>query len=121
MYNDVQRILGLVQYLAHYMPDVSAYTAPLAGCVRNHHPFEWMPLLDKCLQSTKALACKIPVLRLVDPKNLDLIWVITDGSKSGIGAVYGQGQSGRHAGLQVSCQINSVLPSNTTEHMSMKL
>jgi RNase H-like domain found in reverse transcriptase len=50
-----------------------------------------MPLLDKCLQSIKALACKVPILRPVDPKNPDPIWVITDGSKLGIGAVYGQG------------------------------
>jgi Reverse transcriptase (RNA-dependent DNA polymerase) len=61
-YNDIQRFLGLVQYLAHYMPDVSAYTTPLAGCVRNNLPFEWMPLLDKCLQSIKALACKVQIL-----------------------------------------------------------
>jgi Reverse transcriptase (RNA-dependent DNA polymerase) len=52
-YNDIQRLLGLVQYLAHYMPDVSTYTTPLVGCVRNNCPFEWMPLLDKCLQSIK--------------------------------------------------------------------
>jgi Reverse transcriptase (RNA-dependent DNA polymerase) len=38
-YNDVQGFLGLIQYLAHYMPDVSAYTTPLGGCVRNNHPF----------------------------------------------------------------------------------
>jgi Reverse transcriptase (RNA-dependent DNA polymerase) len=30
-YNDVQRFLGLVQYLAHYMPDVSAYTTVKIG------------------------------------------------------------------------------------------
>ena len=29
-FNDVQRFLGLVQYLAHYMPDISAYTMPLS-------------------------------------------------------------------------------------------
>ena len=34
-FNDIQRYLGLVQYLAHYMPDISAYTTPLSGCVRN--------------------------------------------------------------------------------------
>ena len=33
-FNDVQHFLGLVQYLAHYMPDISAYTTPLSGCVR---------------------------------------------------------------------------------------
>jgi hypothetical protein len=27
-YNDVQRSLGLVQYLAQFMPDISAYTSP---------------------------------------------------------------------------------------------
>ena len=30
MFNDMQRFLGLVQYLAHYMPDISAYTTPLS-------------------------------------------------------------------------------------------
>src|SRR6202041_3577889 len=29
--HDVQRFLGLVQYLAHFMPDVTAYTGPLAA------------------------------------------------------------------------------------------
>jgi RNase H-like domain found in reverse transcriptase/Reverse transcriptase (RNA-dependent DNA polymerase) len=101
-YYDVQRFLRLVYHLAHYMPDVSAYTTPLVGCVRNNHPFEWMPLLDKCLQSMKALACKVPILWLVDPKHPDPIWVIMIGSKSGIGAVYGQGpelQTCRPAGF----------------------
>ena len=52
-FNEVQHFLGLVQYLAHYMPDISAYTTPLSGCVRNGCPFEWMPLLDKCFESIK--------------------------------------------------------------------
>jgi hypothetical protein len=96
-YNDIQRFLRLVQYLPHYMPDVSAYTTPIVSCVRNNHPFEWNPLLDKCLQSIKALACKVPILRPVDPKNPDPIWVITDRSKSGIRARPGMAdlQAGR--------------------------
>ena len=50
----------------------------------------------------QGLTCKVPILRPVDPKNPDPIWVITDGSKSGIGAVYGQGpewQTCRPAGF----------------------
>ena len=39
-FNNIQHFLGLVQYLAHYMPDISAYTTLLSGCVRNGHPFE---------------------------------------------------------------------------------
>jgi Reverse transcriptase (RNA-dependent DNA polymerase) len=30
-HKDVQRFLGLVQYLAHFMPDVTAYTSPLSA------------------------------------------------------------------------------------------
>jgi len=41
----------------------------------------------------KAMACKYPILRPVDPRNTDeTIWVVCDGSVSGIGAMYGQGK-----------------------------
>jgi hypothetical protein len=42
------------------------------------------------------------ILKLVDTKNPDPIWVIVDGTRSGIGAVYGQGpewQTCRPAGF----------------------
>ena len=90
-FNNVQDFLGLVQYLAHYMPDISAYTTPLLGCVGNGHPFKWMPLLDKCFESIKTLACKTPILKSIDNNNPTPIWVISNGSKAGGGAVYGQG------------------------------
>ena len=71
MFNNVKCFLGLVQYLAHYMPDISVYTTPLSGCVRNSHPFEWTPLLGKCFESIKTLACKAPILKPIDQNNLD--------------------------------------------------
>ena len=37
--HNVQRFLRLMQYLAHFMPDVSAYTVPLAAIQKNSHPF----------------------------------------------------------------------------------
>jgi len=39
--NEVQRFVGLVEYLAQFMPDVSAYTTLLTGIQRNGHPFLW--------------------------------------------------------------------------------
>jgi Reverse transcriptase (RNA-dependent DNA polymerase) len=45
LYHKVQWFLGLVQYLAHYMPDVTAYTTPLSGCARNNCLFLWTPLV----------------------------------------------------------------------------
>ena len=100
--HDVQRFLGLVQYLAHFMPDVSAYTSPLATLQKNSHLFLWKPMHQVCMDNIKALACKVPILRPIDPSRDEPIWVICDASASGIGAVYGQGpdwQSCRPAGF----------------------
>ena len=73
------------------MPDVTAYTSPLMMCVRNGRQFVWTPLYDKCLESIKALACQAPVLKPINMNNPDPIWVICDGSKSGVGTIYRQG------------------------------
>ena len=73
------------------MPDIMAYTTPLSGRARNNRPFIWTPLLDKCFESIKALAGRAPILRPIDPNNPEPIWIITDSSKSGVGAVHGQG------------------------------
>ncbi|KAL1938571.1 hypothetical protein VTO73DRAFT_11594 [Trametes versicolor] len=88
---EVQRFLGLVQYLAHFLPDVSAYTSPLESICRNGTPFHWRPLHQACMDRIKDLACRAPVLKPIDPAHEDTIWVITDGSVIGVGAVYGQG------------------------------
>jgi hypothetical protein len=100
--NDVQRFLGLVQYLAHFMPDVSSWTGPLAAIQAGGGRFQWLPMHTVCMDNIKALACKTPILRPIDPGNPDPIWVICDASVSGVGAVYGQGptwQACRPAGF----------------------
>jgi len=88
---DVQRFLGLVQYLAHFMPDITAYTGPLAAICRNGQPFYWKPMHKACFNNIKATACKTPILKPIDPSSSDPIWVICNASMSGIGAMYGQG------------------------------
>ena len=92
-YNEVQKFLGLVQYLAQFTPDITAYTTPLSGAAHNNRAFQWTPLLDKCFKSIKALAARAPILKPVDFSNNEPVWVITDGSKTGVSAVYGQGGS----------------------------
>jgi hypothetical protein len=91
-YGDIQRFLGLVQYLAQFMPDVSVYTGPLAKITRNGHSFKWRPLHNKCFQMIKRLACKVPILLPIDPRTKILLWVICDASIYGVGVVYGQGE-----------------------------
>ena len=92
-YNEVQEFLGLVEYLALYMPDIMAYTTPLSGSAQNNQTFQWTPLLDKCFQSIKAIAMQLPILKPVDFNKNEPVWVIINSSWMGIGAMYGQGIS----------------------------
>ena len=91
-YNEVQKFLGLVQYLALYMPDIMAYTTPLSGSAQNNQTFQWTPLLDKCFQSIEAIVMWSPILKPVDFNKNEPVWVITNGSWTGISAMYGQGK-----------------------------
>ena len=92
-YNEVQKFLGLVQYLALYMPDITVYTTLLSGSAQNNQTFQWTPLLDKCFQSIKAIAMQSPILKPVDFNKNEPVWVITDGFWTGISAMYEQGAS----------------------------
>jgi RNase H-like domain found in reverse transcriptase/Reverse transcriptase (RNA-dependent DNA polymerase) len=101
-YHEVQHFLGLVQYLAHFLPDISTYTSPLSAMTQNGQAFLWRPLHDHCFQMIKNICCRMPVLKPIDPGSPELIWVICDASVFGIGAMYCQGpewQTCRPAGF----------------------
>ena len=120
--HEVQRFVGLVQYIAHFMPDVSAYTSPLEGICRNGQPFYWRPLHQTCLDRIKDLARKTPILRPVDFKLAVLVWVIADGSAFGIGALYGQGpdwQTCRPAGFMSKKFTSAQRSYRTFEHEAL--
>ena len=72
-HREVLHFLGLVEYLAHFMPNVSAYMGPLETICTNNLPFRWTPLHQKCFDGIKALACKAPILKPIQwdiPKGL---------------------------------------------------
>ena len=95
-YNEVQKFLGLVQYLAQFMLDITAYTTPLSESAHSNRAFQWTPLLDKCFESIKAMASRTPILKPVDFNSNEPVWIITDGSKTGVRAIYGQGKDWEH-------------------------
>ncbi|KAJ3502631.1 hypothetical protein NLJ89_g8798 [Agrocybe chaxingu] len=92
-YNDIQRFVGLVNYVANFLPSVSMYTGPLMGMTANGAPFHWRPIHQRCFDMIKHLCCKTLIIQPIQPKNDEPIWVICDASKSGVGAMYGQGPS----------------------------
>ena len=91
-FKDIQRFLGHVQYLAHFLPDITLYTGPLARMTTNGTPFYWKPLHEKCFQIIKAICCRMPILRPIEIKKDEPIWVICDTLIYGVGAMYGQGK-----------------------------
>jgi len=92
-FKDVQRFLGLVQYLAHFLPDITSYTGPLVSMTMNGTPFYWKPLHEKCFQMIKAICCRTPILHPIEKKKDEPIWVICNASIYGVGAMYGQGET----------------------------
>ena len=76
--NKVQKFMGLVEYLAQFMLDISAYTMLLTGIQRNDHSFQWRDIHETCFQFIKALACKYLILRPIDPLKPEPIWLICD-------------------------------------------
>lgn len=121
-YPEVQRFLGLVNYLSSFMPDLSAYTSPIEAICRNGQPFIWRAIHQSCLDRIKALARKSPILRPIDMNNPDRIWVITDASSGGVGAMYGQGpdwQTCRPAGFMSKKFSSAQRSYKTYEHEAL--
>jgi hypothetical protein len=101
-YNDIQRFVGLVNYVANFLPDVTTYSGPLMSMTQNGAPFHWRPIHQQCFDMIKRICQKTPIIRPIDPKLDEPIWLICDASKTGIGAMYRQGptwQTCRPAGF----------------------
>lgn len=90
-YNDVQHFVGLVNYLSNFLPEISTYTGPLLSITQNGTPFHWRPLHQRCFDMVKRICAKTPIIKPIDLKTGERIWVICNASKTGIGAMYGQG------------------------------
>ena len=90
--HDVQRFLGLVEYISQFLPNVLAYTTPLSGMCTNSLPFLWRGIHDKCLKTIKAIASQKLLLCPINHASKEPVWVVCDACPSGCGAYYGQGK-----------------------------
>lgn len=96
-FTEVLRFLGLVEYIARFMPNVSAWTSILSGMCSGSQPFVWRPIHQKAFDEIKRLACKSPILKAVDWKLPLTVWVICDACPAGAGALLAQGEDWRMA------------------------
>ncbi|SJL16373.1 uncharacterized protein ARMOST_19895 [Armillaria ostoyae] len=66
---------------------------------QNGNAFNWRPIHQRCFDMIKRICSKTPVLRPIDSRLKEPIWVVCDTSKSGVGVMYGQGE------LWQSCRL----------------
>lgn len=123
-YKDIERFLGLVQYLQMFMPDVSTYSGTLSGMCAVGRPFVWRDIHQKCFEMIKSIACRSPILRPLDATSGEPIWIIGDASTTGVGALLGQGsdwKTCRPAGFMSKKFSNAQRAYYTYEHETLAL
>ena len=52
---DLQRLLGMINYLAKYIPNMSELTAPLRSLLKSDVPWAWLPEHDTALTKLKSV------------------------------------------------------------------
>ena len=87
----LKRFLGMVTYLAKFLPNLSSVCEPLRRLELKNPEWCWLPVHDEAVQSIKNLVCKAPVLKFYNVKQE--VTIESDASLSGLGAsLFQEGQ-----------------------------
>ena len=81
---DIQRLIGMLNYLSQYIPDMSTVTAPMRNLLKADVPFVWNIEHEHAFNKVKEILSTTPGLRLFDP-NMK-VQIQCDACKTGIGA-----------------------------------
>ena len=85
----LKRFLGMVNYLAKFLPHLSRVSEPLRRLEAKDAEWCWLPVHDEAVQKIKSLVCAAPVLKFYDVTQA--VTVESDASLSGLGATLLQG------------------------------
>ena len=80
----IRRLLGMINFLAPHIPNMSTVTAPLRCLLKSDALFEWGAEQVTALTKVKEILSSTPVLHHFDPKAISTIQA--DASQSGLGA-----------------------------------
>ena len=65
---DLQRLLGMLNYLSQYIPYVSIIIVPLRNLFKKDVPFEWDFEQEQAFEKIKGILSSPESLRIYDPK-----------------------------------------------------
>lgn len=82
---DVERFLGMVTYLAKFIPNMSQHTEPLRELTRDDVAWQWEGEHQNAFNKLKTMLTEAPLLRYYDVKLP--VTLSVDASKSGLGTV----------------------------------
>ena len=80
----IERMLGIVNYLAKFVPNMSTITKPIRELLRGDVEFQWGEAQEKAFQEVKDVLTKAPILAYYDVRKPAK--VTCDASKCGLGA-----------------------------------
>ena len=81
----LQSFLGAVNYLAKFIPHLSALRAPLQDLLKSDSEYVWSANHQVCFEQIKDAVCKDVTLKFYDPSLPT--YIETDASQNGIGVV----------------------------------
>ena len=87
----IQQFMGLVNYLRKFIPDLAPHAIKLTRLTRKNIPFKWTEIEQEAFEKIKELTVNSLLLKPLIYDNGEPIWLITDASATGIGAVLSQG------------------------------
>ena len=85
---DLERFLGMIQYIGRFIPSLSETSAPLRILLKKETEWHWEQQQEEAYNKLKDLATTTPTLKYFDvEKQVELS---VDASKYGVGAVLSQ-------------------------------
>ena len=91
--NQLQEFLRVVNYISQFITYLALITAPLTSLTGTQE-FVWTATHDQALENVKRAAARNHVMKPINYESALPIWLITDASDTGVGALVGQGETG---------------------------
>ena len=84
----IQRLLGMLNFLASFIPNMSTVTSPLRNLLKVNAPWQWVPKHTAAVNKLKEILSQNPVLKLFNPRLP--VTIQADASSTGLGACFMQ-------------------------------